>query len=1715
MITSRLLPPEDPVEAVFKPPESLPHSYLPKPPPHAASALSAPVSLKLPKALQRVGREASFMGGTGGPHTEELDDPTTAGAPVSYQKVRRWDMLPKHAWLQAAESGHAPGPGFRDVSASQTMRSYGPKGGGLPPVGYDDSSYDAAAASHASKSSMSTSIASNYSPLASGLVTAALHMGLQETNQFVPLSEKEPEQPIELIEDESASTFLPLEFFDGGEMEPMPDSLWEDAETLFLQGKPFGARSKFYQVGGTDALLPCEVVRYHPEDGKFEVQWVHTGKRKLCTRLNLLFDDESESKFHERVAAAKEMRARFEAEARYYLFLTEQVAANANLSDVSAVLDEEALKRRVVGDDEAMWQGEAMYESLMQLHDDYNTAMQRSTADYQMLDKALRSKVAPLRLPDPVTKTVSEKGTIDIPAHDYAASRAAVEATLFQADQTVSKCIKLIHDESFWLRETTLIVSDAGQLDTPYKLELFLQVQAAKLEEIKARLNNVWIPAVEAHIQQELSATPDFEKAVEMNVYESSRVPRILKQIALLMQDELRSLVLTTMGAYLEFIKTYSTPASDLEIEPSVWVHDLPLAMPALLAVTLKLDGTELKFEPPLDEVVASLNQVLEAFVAQTRGVPQVGSHVMHMLALPEETLTTLEENDVTLQATRTELNAMLASSIIRPKQLMGVYEEYAELVGTEIDAHLATIKSKKYSLEQYSEEINKWRQMGTKVSDATPPEVHCRLLRVACGELKVSLATKAEAIARGVAGLVVEELQNCADKMGGTYEAIFNRLQSNSGSAEAVIEMNAYLQSCEIEMEKLKNGLESDLEARLALLALVGQELPDECFTAVYTTLGWPGRVYKVADDATKKQEEDKNHFMEELRNDKERFGEELEEWEVEIKALSSLGDMAMVEENAGRVQALQAKIDDGKERGSLYNSREELFGFGVTEYPQLNELHKALEPYNSLWTTAINFQRAYPTWLEGPFMELSPEQVEADVGNWFRQLYKLGKSLAHPGPQKVVAYVKEKIEEFKAHLPLISAMLNPGMRDRHWKGLADTLGKPVQPNEMSTLASLIEQNVGDYIEQIQEASDAASKEYSLEKALDKMLNEWKPMEFDCMEYRDTGTYILRALDDIQTLFDDHIVKTQAMRSSPFVKPFEQRCRDWEAKLISMQEIIDEWLKCQSVWLYLEPIFSSEDIMRQMPQEAKRFKQVDNMWRKVMQQTESKPNVLMATATEGMHESFVHANQLLELIQKGLNDYLEAKRLSFAVRLLCPDDQRYSFLPSLSCFSGGAPTDLIPHSPPLSPLLESLQRLFFLSNDELLQILSETKDPTKVQPHLKKCFEGINKLTFDDKLIIHAMESVEGEKVPFNATLDPNAANGMVEKWLLEVEGMMKESVSGQMQKTYHAYTSKPRVEWVLDWIGMGILAVDQIYWTRETEHALDTGGNKGLKAYEDQCTKQLDDMVMLVRTPISKLQRYTLGAMVTLDVHGRDVLTFMVQAGVEAANDFNWVSQLRYYYDPNGEDGVTKGPDLFIKIITSTAKYGWEYLGNSFRLVVTGLTDRCYRTLMSALQLTLGGAPEGPAGTGKTETTKDLAKALAKQCVVFNCSDGLDYLAMAKFFKGLAASGAWACFDEFNRIDLEVLSVVAQQVLTIQRAIAAGVKRFVFEGTDLPIDPTNAAFITMNPGYAGRSELPDNLKALFRPVRAESSDRPCLAPSPPVSFILLPSLLYLLWLI
>jgi dynein heavy chain len=279
---------------------------------------------------------------------------------------------------------------------------------------------------------------------------------------------------------------------------------------------------------------------------------------------------------------------------------------------------------------------------------------------------------------------------------------------------------------------------------------------------------------------------------------------------------------------------------------------------------------------------------------------------------------------------------------------------------------------------------------------------------------------------------------------------------------------------------------------------------------------------------------------------------------------------------------------------------------------------------------------------------------------------------------------------------------------------------------------------------------------------------------------------------------------------------------------------------------------------------------------------------------------------------------------------------------------------------------------------------------------------------------------------------------------------------------------------------MGMVALAGSQIWWTWQVEDTfrkVRDGNKRGMKILNQTLTDQLREIVTAVRGPLSKNDRKKINAQIIIDVHQRDIIDKFVRDSILDEREFAWESQLRFYWHKPKND-------IEIRQCTGHFGFGYEYMGLNGRLVITPLTDRCYMTLTQALHFRLGGAPAGPAGTGKTETVKDLAKSMGCFCVVFNCGEGLDYQAMGRIFSGLAQCGAWGCFDEFNRIDVEVLSVVSTQIKIIQNASMQQLPRFLFEGKDILLDPNMGIFITMNPGYAGRTELPDNLKALFRPV-------------------------------
>lgn len=269
---------------------------------------------------------------------------------------------------------------------------------------------------------------------------------------------------------------------------------------------------------------------------------------------------------------------------------------------------------------------------------------------------------------------------------------------------------------------------------------------------------------------------------------------------------------------------------------------------------------------------------------------------------------------------------------------------------------------------------------------------------------------------------------------------------------------------------------------------------------------------------------------------------------------------------------------------------------------------------------------------------------------------------------------------------------------------------------------------------------------------------------------------------------------------------------------------------------------------------------------------------------------------------------------------------------------------------------------------------------------------------------------------------------------------------------------------------------------WCAKTAEALEEMATNpfALQEWYEQNEKQLEGLTELVRGKLDSLQRKIVVALVTTDVHARDIVEELKQMNVQSVYDFKWMQQLRYYW----EEEVTDGKNCKIKQVSAILNYGYEYMGATSRLVITPLTDRCWITISNALHIKLGANPAGPAGTGKTESTKDLAKAIACQCIVFNCSDQVDYIMMGRLFSGLCQQGCWTCLDEFNRIDIEVLSVIAQQLLSVRKALLEDKEKFTFEDQDITLKPEFGCHVTMNPGYAGRTELPDNLKVLFRPM-------------------------------
>ncbi|KAL9897380.1 dynein heavy chain at 93AB [Glossina fuscipes fuscipes] len=744
-----------------------------------------------------------------------------------------------------------------------------------------------------------------------------------------------------------------------------------------------------------------------------------------------------------------------------------------------------------------------------------------------------------------------------------------------------------------------------------------------------------------------------------------------------------------------------------------------------------------------------------------------------------------------------------------------------------------------------------------------------------------------------------------------------------------------------------------------------------------------------------------------------------------------------------ADRINADMARLEN--EMAEIQESGS-LFEVNIPEFKLLKQCRKELRMLKQLWDYVFIVQSCIEDWKTTPWRKVDVENMDIECKKFAKDIRLLDKEMRSWDTfVKLEGTVKNMLTSLRA----VGELQNPAIRERHWNQLMNsTKSLAALPKEITvkfimdhdtTLAELLGLNLHECEEEVKNIVDKAVKEMSMEKILRDLNTTWSAMEFDHELHPRTGCNLLRASEELIETLEDNQVCLQNLITSKYIAHFLEEVSAWQSKLMIADQVITVWFEVQRTWTHLESIFmSSEDIRKQLPVDSDRFDHIDTEFRILMSEMSQSSNVVESTNRPGLIERLENLQKELTLCEKALAEYLETKRLAFP-------------------------------------------RFYFVSSADLLDILSNGIQPDMVTKHLTKLFDSIARLKFnrDEANEIDTasgMYAKDGEYVEFDKLA---SIRGPVEVWLNRIQAAMRSSLRHYVTEAVVAYEEKQREQWLFDYPAQVSLCGSQIWWSTEVNIAfsrLEEGYDNAIKDYYKKQISQLSLLITLLLGELSKGDRQKIMTICTIDVHSRDVVSKMIQAKLDAGSAFMWQSQLRHRFDD-----VEK--DCYANICDAEFRYNHEYLGNTPRLVITPLTDRCYITLTQSLHLIMGGGPAGPAGTGKTETTKDLGRAIGIMVYVFNCSEQMDYQSCGNIYKGLAQTGAWGCFDEFNRITVEVLSVVAVQVKSVQDAIRDKKDKFNFMGEIISCVPTVGIFITMNPGYAGRTELPENLKALFRP--------------------------------
>ncbi|KAG1825562.1 dynein heavy chain protein 1 [Suillus subaureus] len=779
------------------------------------------------------------------------------------------------------------------------------------------------------------------------------------------------------------------------------------------------------------------------------------------------------------------------------------------------------------------------------------------------------------------------------------------------------------------------------------------------------------------------------------------------------------------------------------------------------------------------------------------------------------------------------------------------------------------------------------------------------------------------------------------------------------------------------------------------------------------------------------------------------------LSEWEQTRPVQGSLrADTAM-----NTINVFEGKLTRVQEEYDLVCRAKEALDLELTRHTRLEPVFEELRDLKAVWTALSGVWSQIGDLREMSWSVVQPRKLRQQLDGLLTSTRDMPTRMRQ---YAAFEYVQDVLRGLLKSNSLISDLKSEALKDRHWKQLFKVLRLPSQISlTLMTLGHVYDLDLKKNDTPIREVIIQAQGEMALEEYIKQVKEIWTNYTLDLINYQNKCR-LIKGWDDLFNKCSENLNSLTAMKLSPYYKVFEEEAGSWEDKLNRIHVLFDIWVDVQRQWVYLEGIFSgSADIKHLLPVESARFQNINAEFLTVMKKVYKSPFVIDVMNIQGIQKSLERLADLLNKIQKALGEYLERERSSFP-------------------------------------------RFYFVGDEDLLEIIGNSKDIVRIMKHLKKMFAGISTIKLDEDLTqIQGMASREGEEVKFS---EPVLLKDFpkINDWLTKLESMMRLSLADLLcdavteLQSFYGTGSPLEMDQLMTWMEkypaqLVTLAV-QVAWTTAVDATLESG--KLPEPPLETVSQALDLLADIVLQELSPVTRRKCEHLITELVHQRDVTRTLIQQRVTDTKAFTWLAQMRFYLDRFVENPLDR---LAISVADASFPYGWEYLGVPDRLVQTPLTDRVYLTLTQALDNQLGGSPFGPAGTGKTESVKALGVQLGRFVLVFCCDETFDFQAMGRIFVGLCQVGAWGCFDEFNRLEERILSAVSQQVQSIQQGLVALVKNPNIEielvGKNLKINKNIGIFITTNPNYAGRSQLPPNLTKLFRPMAMTRPDRELIA--------------------